>query len=126
MGDEGAVGARDDAHGQAGAARRLRAGDREQQRVPGAVGRDTVEEQVVDRGREHNGFEVRAGEPGQRMQLTDGIAVARAGGSHAARSSSARSERAGRTGTNSAASASARLHGVEHPRLACTAKGSIY
>jgi hypothetical protein len=46
VGDEGAVGARDDAHGQAGAARRLRAGDREQQRVPGAVGRDTVEQQV--------------------------------------------------------------------------------
>jgi hypothetical protein len=45
---------------------------------PGAVGRDTVEEQVVDRGREHNGFEVRAGAPGQRMQLTDAIAVARA------------------------------------------------
>ena len=79
---EGAVGASDDAHPQAGAARRLRAGDREQQRVPGAVGRYTVEQQVVDRGREDHVFEVRAGELGRRMELTDGIAVARADERH--------------------------------------------
>jgi hypothetical protein len=78
VGNEGAVGARNDAHGQAGAARRLRAGDGEQQRVAGAVGRDTVEQQVVDRGREDDGFEMRAGQPGQRMELIDRIAVARA------------------------------------------------
>ena len=78
VGHEGAVGPRDDADGQSGAAPRLRAGDGEQQRVARAVGRDAVEQQVVDGGREDDGFEVRAGELGQRVELVDGIAVARA------------------------------------------------
>ena len=43
-----------------------------------AVGRDAVEQQVVDRSREDDGFQVRAGELGQRVELVDGIAVARA------------------------------------------------
>ena len=77
VGDEGVVGARNDAHGQAGAARRLRAGDGEQQRVARAVGRDSVEEQVVDGTREDDGLEMRLGEVGQRVELIDGVAVAR-------------------------------------------------
>jgi hypothetical protein len=93
--------------------------------VARAVGRDPVEEQVVDGVGEDNGFEMRAGELGQRVELVDGFAVARTD-EPCRELVEGTSARAGRTGTNSAASARASSHGVEHPRLAWTAKGTTY
>jgi hypothetical protein len=49
------------------------------QRMAGAARRDAVEQQVVDRARQHHGLEVRAGQVGQRVQLVGGVVVARGG-----------------------------------------------
>jgi len=49
VGHEGALGAGDDAHRQAGTTSRLGARDREQQRVARPSGRHAIEQEVVDR-----------------------------------------------------------------------------
>ena len=101
------------------------AGDRQQQRVARSAGRDAVDEQVVDRAHSTTGSRCVAGQVGQRLELVGGLVVAHA-------DEPAREVVEGALGAGGAdgrelgRERKGERHGVEHPRLAWTAKGTIY
>ena len=118
VGQEGAVGAGDDAHRQSGPPRRLGARDREHQRMTRSSGHHAVEQQVVDPAGQHHGLEARRGQLGQRVQLAGRDVVADADeprGELVERR--ARRGRVALARTRPPARGRGR-HGVEHPRPA--------
>ena len=91
---------------------------------PGPAGGDAVEEQVVDRARQHHRLEVRAGQAGQRVELVERLVVVRA--DEPDRQLVERALGAGGVDRRELGrQRRARWQGVEHPRLAWTAKGTI-